>query len=248
MKGRTRVAVLAAALFAGGCANHYVTPAGGVAMVELADEDLQSFYEQEPASPFPANLVVLRVQDKGYATKTAHGYGEGRYSIVTTRDIESDAAFEQLADLPLIAGLAPVGRILLPPSASTLKDLRTPAARLKADLLLVYSVDTEFTVDGRALGPLSLVSLGFIPNKKAHVTSTVAGALIDVRTGFIYGTTEATAREEQRASVWSTEDAIERSRLTAERRAFQSFVDEFAELWSSVLHAHAGETASAPAG
>lgn len=228
------------AIGSAGCGTHYTTPSGGVPMLEFADEDLQTLYEREPVSPFPANLAVLRVQDAGYATKTNHGYGQGRYTIVTTRDIETDEAFEKVGSLPLVTGVAPVGRLLLPSSANTLQDLRTPAARLRADLLLVYSVDTAFTVDGRSLGPLSMISLGFLPNKKAHVTSTVAGALIDVRTGFVYGTAEATAREEQRASVWSTEHAIETSRLEAEGRAFESFVDEFGELWSHVLDAHAG--------
>lgn len=239
MTRRVSIVLLGAvALAAAGCAT-YTTPAGGVQMAELADEDLQSYYETEPVSPFPANLAVLRVQDAGYATKTSHGYGEGRYTIVTTRDIESDEAFRTVGELPLVSAVAPVGRLLLPSSASTLQDLRAPAAKLRADLLLVYSVDTVFIVEGQPLGPLSLVSLGFIPNKKAHVTATVAGALIDVRTGFIYGTAEATAREEQRASIWSTEEAIDASRLEAEKQAFESFVDEFEGLWNSVLATYA---------
>jgi len=66
----------------------------------------------------------------------------------------------------------------------------------------------------------------------------VAGVLIDVRTGFVYGTTEATAIENQRASLWSTELAIDSSRIKAEQKAFDSFVDEFQDLWSDVLNAH----------
>ena len=246
MRWPVSIVLLAAVAFAAaGCAT-YTTPAGGVQMAELADQDLQAFYEAEPVSPFPATLAVLRVQDAGYATLTSHGHGEGRYTVVTTRDIESDEAFGTIGNLPLVSAVASVGRLLLPSSASTLRDLRAPAARLRADLLLVYSVDTTFIVEGRPLGPLSLVSLGFIPNKKAHVTATVAGALIDVRTGFIYGTAEATAREEQRASIWSTEEAIDTSRLEAERQAFRLFVGEFGELWSSVLETHARTPRQAP--
>jgi hypothetical protein len=237
---RTRLlACIAAAILAGGCASHYVTPSGGVPLSELADEDMQVLYARAPASPFPANLAVLRVQDAGYATMTNAGYGQGRYAVVTSRDIETDGDFERVAALPLVANVAPVGRILLPPNANSLEDLRTPAARLRADLLLVYTVDTTFSVDGPALGPLSMISLGLLPNKKAHVTSTVAGALIDVRTGFIYGTTESTAREEQRASMWSTEGAVDSARLKAEKEAFKSFVDEFGRLWAGVVEEHA---------
>lgn len=221
-----------------GCATHYTTPAGGVSIAEIADEDIEALFKREPASPFPARLAVVRVQDSGYVTKTSTGYGSGRYTIVTTRDIETDEDFQKIQELPMIAAIAPLSRLLVPANASTMKDLRIPAAKLKADMLLLYSVDTSFNVEGTSLGPLSLVSLGFIPNKKAFVTSTVSGALIDVRTGFIYGTTEATEKEEQRASMWSTEAAIDASRIRAEHRAFQSFLDEFRRLWKNVSEEH----------
>lgn len=224
---------------ASGCAARYVTPAAGVSMAEFTDADLKAYYARQPASPFPSNIAVLRVQDAGYRTSTVNGYGHGRYSVVTARDVETDDAFEKVGGLPLVGSVAPVGRMLLPPDTDSIDDLRAPAARLRADMLMVYTMDTTFTVDGRSLGPLSMVSLGFIPNKRAHVTSTVSGVLIDVRTGFIYGTAEATAREEQRATMWSTRTAIDGARLRAERQAFGGFVDEFSDLWGNVLDVHA---------
>ena len=226
-------------LWLGGCATHYQTPAGGVSLADISDPVLKDYYLREPATAFPASIAVIRVQDAGYATRTSRGYGNGRFTTVTTRDVEGDADIEALARLPLVAGVAPVGRILLPSNASTIRDLRVPAAKLRADLLLVYSIDTSFSVEGKSLGPLSLISLGFIPNKRAHVTSTVSGMLVDVRTGFIYGTTEATAREDQRATIWSTEQAIDTSRMKAEGEAFGEFVDGFGDLWKSVVDVHA---------
>ena len=243
--------ILSAMALASGCAQHYVTPGGGVSMVEITDGDLIEHYATEPAAAFPATIAVVRVQDSGYQSKSHHGYGHGRYSVVTTRDIETDEAFETLLNLPDVQGVAPVGRMLVPANANTVKDLRVPAARLHADMILVYSVDTSLYVDGKQLGPLSLVSLGLIPNKKAHVTATVAGMLVDVRTGYVYGTTESTDTQEQRATIWSTEMVIEKARAKAERTAFQGFVGEFEELWSGVVTAHksrevALETVGAP--
>ena len=230
--------MLTLALVGSGCATHYTTPSAGVSFSDIEDLDIRELFEREPASPFPANLAIIRVQDYGDVSLTNQGFGHGRYSVVTTRDIESDADFDKIEKLPMLASVAPIGRVLLPPNSSTVKDLRVPAAKLRADLLLVYSVNTTFTVDGKSLGPLSIISLGLIPNKKAHVTATISGALVDVRTGFVYGTTEATSIERQRASIWSTETVIDRARLQAEEMAFESFVVEFEELWSSVIETY----------
>jgi hypothetical protein len=223
----------------GGCAAHYVTPGGGVSLAGISDNDIEKAYARKPASAFPANLAVIRIQDQGYVSRTYHGQSLGRYTVVTTRDIESVEAIEILQHLPLIAGIAPIGRLLLSPSASNIKDLRLSAAQLQADLLLVYSVDTSFVVDGTPLGPLSVISLGLIPNKKAHVTATVAGIVIDVRTGFVYGTTEASTTEHQRATVWSTQDATDAARIKAEAGAFDAFVVEFQGFWTDMVNVYA---------
>jgi len=227
------------AIAGAGCATNYVTPSAGVSLTDITDEDLRDYYTREPSSPFPANIAVIRVQDSGYTTRTSHGYGHGRFSVVTTRDVETDEAYASIVALPLVNNVVPVGRMLLPANASAIKDLRAPAAKLRADLLLVYTIDTTFSVEGQELGPLSLISLGFIPNKKAHVTATVAGVLVDVRTGFIYGTSEATATENQRATVWSTENAIDSSRMRAEKEAFDEFAAEFGTFWKNVVDVHA---------
>lgn len=230
--------VFFSALLCAGCAS-YVTPAAGVSLANVSDTSLAEMYERKPASAFPANLAVMRVQDSGYYTKTNRGYGNGRYSIVTTRDVETEQDFERFGKLPLVSGVAPVGRMLLPANAQDIRDLRSPAAQLRADILLLYSIDTAFTVDGISLGPLTLISLGLLPNKKAHVTVTVAGVLIDVRTGYVYGTTEATVTEHQRATIWSSEQVIESARLEAEAAAFTSFVQDFEGLWTGIINVHA---------
>ncbi len=218
-----------------GCAATYTTPAGGVNITALTDEDIADLMNVEPASGFPARLAVIRVQASGYFTKTNHGYGSGRYSVITNRDIESDEDLSRLARLPMISAIAPMSRLLLPAELTSLKDLRRSAARLKTDLLLIYSVETVFHVEGTPLGPLSLVSLGFIPNQKAYVSSTTSGALIDVRTGFVYGVAEITEKEEQRHTIWNSNDAIEEARLKSETASYKAFTMEFEVLWKSVV-------------
>lgn len=231
------VALIIGALLSG-CAT-YRTPAGGVDIPAMTDWDIEELLKVEPASPFPVRLAVARVQASGYISRTNRGYGEGRYSIVTTRDIESESDFERVGRLVMVGGVAPLNRLLVPTQLDTLKDLRVAAARLKTDMLLLYSLDTAFHIESTPLGPLSTITLGFLPNKEAHVTTTTSGALIDVRTGFVYGVAEATETEKQRANIWTSQDAIDESRLRAEKASFQSFLSEFEKLWKSTVEAHA---------
>ena len=243
MERRILIAVLALAL--SGCAT-YVTPGGPVSMAGIDDASIEEAYSRQPASGYPANIAMVRIQDAGYRSRTSFGHSIGMWSVVTTRDIESEEAIERIAALPLIDSVAPVGRLLLPQDARGLKDLRRSAAQLRADMLLVYSVDTQYTVEGKTFGPFTAVSLGMLPNRTAHATSTVSGLLIDVRTGFIYGSSESTATEQQRSGAWTTAAAADEARIRSESEAFENFVDEFATLWSGVAANHASRPAGLP--
>jgi hypothetical protein len=226
-------------LLLGGCAAKYTTPAGGVSISDLTDESIEELLKVEPASPFPARITVVRVQAPGYISMTNTGYGTGRYSVITIRDVESDADFEKISALPMVSDVARINRLFLSPRLGSLKALREAAARLKTDLMLLYTIDTAFRVESRSLGPLSTISLGMLPNKKARVTSTTSGALIDVRTGYIYGVLENTKTEEQRTNMWNRKDAIDKARLKSEKASFQGFIDEYEDLWRDVINRYA---------
>ncbi|GAA6131246.1 hypothetical protein [Halopseudomonas sabulinigri] len=221
-----------------GCAT-YTTPAGGVNIPSLGDGDIAELMAVEPAATFPARIAVARIQSSGYSSRTNDSYGSGRYSVVTTRDMEDESDFAKLAEMTLVAGVAPVGRLLLPEQLDSIKDLRLSAARLKADMLLLYSVDTAFHVEGKALGPLTAITLGFLPSKQAFVSSTTSGVLVDVRTGYIYGVAEATERNEQRTTVWDSADAVDRARVQAEAASFKRFVGEVGTLWGQTVEQYA---------
>lgn len=218
-------------LMLGGCSSKgYVTPDHGVSLAGIDDADIEELFSKKPASPFPAQVSIVRV--------SSSRMGSG-FEVVQTRDIESEADLARIAEQPLISQAAPLSRLLVPSDMRSLKDLRLPAAHMRADLLLVYTVDTTFYVDSTPLGPLTAVSLGFLPNHQAHVTATVAGILVDVRSGYIYGSTEATAQEEQRSSTWSTEDAVTESKSRAEKAAFTRFSESFPAFWKGVTAKYA---------
>ncbi|MGY6588059.1 MAG: hypothetical protein ACXIUB_07170 [Wenzhouxiangella sp.] len=228
----------ALALALTGCAT-YQTPGAGVSLGDLtqAPPDIAELFEREPAAEFPARIATARLQAAGFQAGTTTCHGRGAFCIVTARDLEEDDEYARLAELNGVAGIGRLTRLLVPAAISGIDDLRQAAAGLKADVLLVYSVDTRFIVEGQSLGPLSVVSLGLIPNKRAHVTSTASAALVDVRSGFIYGVAEATDADDQRATVWSTRQAIESARLGTEQRAFQQMVKEVESLWSGIMAA-----------
>jgi len=236
---------LAFTLVVSGCAT-YQTPGAGINIGNLskADADIAELMKREPAASFPARLAVVRIQASGYDSGHRSCYGNGRYCVLTARDIEAEQEVSRLSRLPMIAGIAAMSRMLLPETPDSMKDLRLAAASLKTDMLLVYSVDTHFTVESTDIGPLALISLGFLPNKEAHVTATAACVLVDVRTGFVYGTAESTATEQQRASMWSSEAAIDSSRLKAEEQAFRQMIGDFDKLWKGVAETYAGKAAN----
>jgi hypothetical protein len=225
--------VMFAALAGAGCAS-YQTPGGGASIAELTTPSIADAMARKPAVSWPARLIVVRVQAGGYQSASNSGYGQGRYSVVTTRDIETEADFSRLAAFPRVAAVGALNRVLLPSNVSSAEDLRVAAAQLQGDIVLLYTIDTAFRTETRQVGPLQLVSLGFFPNKKAKVTSTSAAALIDTRTGFVYGVAEWTAHEEQRSDVWKNQAAIEKARARAERAAFTGMLDEVEKLWAGV--------------
>jgi hypothetical protein len=223
-----------------GCAT-YVTPGGGAKLTELsqADWDIEKAMSRRPAAQFPARIAMIRVQAPGYKSYGNSGYGTGRYSVVTTRDIEEESHFDRIKSLPMVAAVASINRLLLPAELDTDRPLRQAAASLQADILLLYTLDTSFHIDETNLGPFAVITLGFLPNKEAIVSATASAVLYDVRTGFIYGLAESTARERQRANVWSTQGAIDSSRLRAERKSFEQLLDELTKTWKGVRDEHA---------
>ncbi len=227
-------------LFATGCAKRYVTPGGAADLQEIAAaadqpyDPIQAAFTRKPAAQLPAHLALVRVQDSGYRHYSPHCYGHGPFTVITVRDVETDDHVKRIAQLPQVAGLAPLNRLLLPAQLRSQDDLRQAAARMQADMLLLYTFDTKYDV-GDALAPLSVVTLGLSPNQVAKVDTTASALLIDVRTGYIYGSVESTANTEQLANAWTSDAAVDQSRKRTERKAFDDLVAEFEKLWPEVV-------------
>lgn len=233
-----KILILGALIALGGCAS-YTTPGGSVQFSELVDADINILMSKQPAAEFPANIAIARIQAPGYQSYKVSSFGTGRYSVVTTREVESKEDFKRLSQLPEIAGLAPLNRILLPAKLDSVKSLREASARLKADILLIYTFDTSFHAGEQKFAPLNVISLGFLKNKDVAVTTTVSAAFFDVRTEYLYGISEATAKESKNSSVWSTSDAVDDMRVSTETAAFKKLLPEIESTWSGIVSEYA---------
>ena len=232
------VLVLISIIFLAGCAS-YITPGGSVQLSQLSDININELMSIEPAASFPANITVARVQAPGYQSYKVDSFGEGRYSVVTTREVESEQDFDKLSKLQQVTGVAPLNRILLPTNLQSIKALREASARLKADILLIYTFDTSFHAGEQKFAPLNAISLGFLKNKEVTVTTTVSAAFFDVRTEYLFGLSEATARESKNASVWSSSDAVDDLRVLTEKEAFHKLILEIEKTWEGIVSQYA---------
>lgn len=227
-----------------GCMS-YRTPGGAVNLAGVTDTDIADAYKAEPLSPFPARLATARIQASNYRSYSSNGYGKGQFSLVTTRELDEETQANRLQKLPMVSAVAPLNRIFVSPDLQSDKPLRIAAAKLKADLLLLYTIDTAFRVNNHSYGPLELFTLGITPTREAEVTATASAAIVDVRSGYVYGTAEATEKKNRFATAWTSRDAVNRSRLAAEREAFASLTDEITTLWKDVVETYAGRPGGA---
>ena len=240
--------LVAAARTGGGCAS-YTTPGRAAdlrtfgvepaARDELSDPSVIRAIDKRPLAAFPTGIAVARVQAPGYRSHTTEGWGTGRYSIVTPRDIEKPEQVERLARLPLVSGIAPLNRLLLPPQLETDLELRQAAAALHADMLLVYTLDTTFVVEDKA-APLTVITLGLSPNQQARVVTTASAVLMDTRNGYVYGVAEASEKDNRLASGWTSGDAVDESRRRAETKASEKLIGELETMWGGVVRTYAG--------
>jgi hypothetical protein len=233
------VAILASLLT--GCSTYHV-PGARADLQAFAPEAIQEAFAAVPSNPFPAAIAAVRVQAPGYTNHylRRHGgtYGKGRYSVILTREVEEQEQVDRITALPQVNGLTGLNRLLLPQQLDSDAELRTAAARLHADLLLIYTFDTVFSDHDKAV-PLSVITLGLSPTRHINVSTTVSALLLDTRTGYIYTTYEATERESMLTTSWGSTDAADAARLRTERKAFAGLVDSFVSSWPQLLARHA---------
>jgi hypothetical protein len=228
----------------------YVTPGRGADMKlfkpsNAMEQDIAKALERKPLAQFPAAVAVVRVQAPNYTSNSVRNTsGGGNYTVLTMRDIDTEADFARMNALSQVRGIGAVNRLLVPDDLRGADDLRKIAAELHADMLLVYTLDTVFKSSEHA-APLALVSLGLLPTKVASVDTTASAIVLDTRTGYLYGTAEATVSNQPMTNAWSSQSAVDASRKMTERAAFEKLLGEFEHTWTGVVAQYAGPQARA---
>jgi len=215
------------------------TPEGGSKVPALEKTDIE-IEHREPLANFPANIVYVRVQEPGYKSYTTEGKGTGAFSVVFARDVEKEEDWQGLNHLVHVAQVGPLSRLLVPDYLQSEKDLRTAAACLNADMLLIYTLDTTF-LDRDTSAGLTVITLGLGPTINVRATCTVSALLLDTRSGYAYGVVEETAIAEKNTSALSSKNAMDNMRLGVERQAFEQFINEFELLWKNVAQQYSSK-------
>jgi hypothetical protein len=217
-----------------GCAS-YVTPGGSVRLTDIDRADIAEAVARKPGAKFPATLAIVRVQSPHYKSYSASGFGEGQFSVLTTQELLSDADIRDIQKWPGLTNVGTINRLLLPPRLESLDSLRVAAAKMQADIMLVYTLETSFKIQGRGYGPVSVISLGVVPDRDAYVTSTASAVFTDVRTGYIYGTVESSAQVSGLTTVWRTRSTVDKKRTEAELEAFRQMISLAATTWGQLI-------------
>lgn len=223
--------------------SQYVTPGADVKISALADEDVARLLSNKPASEFPVNLAIARIQSPGYTNyqyrKNFQDQPQANFSMILTRNAQEDEAFARVSEWEGVSQASPFNRLLLPLKYSSIKDLRLAAARMKAGMLLVYTFNTEFIIDTRNYGPQNVFTLGYLKNKDVKVVTTASAALFDVQTEYLYGLAEFTASKNRKANAWKKFDEVDALRIQTEQEAFRKLLSEVEKMWKEVLREYA---------
>jgi hypothetical protein len=72
-----------------------------------------------------------------------------------------------------------------------------------------------------------------------RIMCTASAALMDTRSGYVYGLAEAAKDHEELQNAWKTDDEIDRTRRDVEGKAFAALVTDLQKTWDGVVKEYA---------
>ncbi|MEM1355408.1 MAG: hypothetical protein AAGH88_11045 [Planctomycetota bacterium] len=236
-----------------GCSSSYVVAPTGADMSELGmspavspatrraqtDSDIARALSLKPLAQFPTTIAVVRVQ-KADESSRKHGVSFGRSSLepIPERTVETDEQLATLRALPEVRDAARLNRLVLG-AARTDRELRAAAAKIHADLLLVYTINTAVYREDQP-EPINVVHLGLFSTREYRVESTVTALLLGTHNGYVYATAEVIEEQGITDNAWRNERQIKQTVEQLEQLAFDELVGSFVSSWPQLVAAHSG--------
>jgi hypothetical protein len=240
MKPHLSILILAAVLSFTGCASYVNSPKARSYAADRAEEFshplIARAYHAKPAMHFPATI--------GIAAQNAETQQQ-------LRALDAEGRLDSLKSLPKLAGMVNVNSLMFSDSGSDYTVggkpqaiwnksdvlLREAAARLHADAVLIMKIETH-TSNGEIFKPLTTLSLGLFPNDHRHVVATALAALVDTRTGYVYGVLERSAGNSSLTMGWD-DASKDRATRRAQHDAMVKMFGEIPAFWRGVVAKHA---------
>jgi len=219
----TSALLLVTATLLTGCSSHINSP--GVARAieakraAFSDPLIARAYNAKPTMRYPATIAIA---------------GSDAAVRDHIRAISAHGKFDSLQSLPQIAGIVPLSSLLMRPDTKPDIAVREAAAKMHADAVLILATETQAT-DGKIIAPLTELSLGLLPNKHYELIATALAALVDTRTGYIYGVLEKSRARSGLTMAWGSDEVISRARSKAEHEAMEKLFADFPAFWRGVI-------------
>ncbi len=222
---------VAAAILCSGCSSYVNSPAATRAReakrAEFTDPLIARAANARPTMQYPAT-IALAPNDRSVREHV--------------RALSAFGKLDALNSLPQLARTTVISPAIIGDTdqehrISADLRLREAAAKLHADAVLFIAIETQAT-DGRIIAPLTELSLGLLPNKRYELISTAFAALVDTRTGYVYGTVEKSRAKSGITMSWGSDDVIRRARAKVERHATETLFADFPAFWRGIVATH----------
>lgn len=150
----------------------------------LTDEGIARMLDADVKAKLPTSVAVVGAEALPRRYMYYEDPGQGLLSAEALKEWEK--AFEPI---PHITGVQPISPLLLQGKAGTLQGLRSAAAQVKCELLLVFQVSSSAIDNYNDAAALywTFVGLWLVPGNVYEHRTVYQGVLLDTRTGVVLG-------------------------------------------------------------
>ena len=150
----------------------------------LTDEGIARVLDADVKAKLPTSVAIAGAEIVAGPYRYCRDPGESLMSAEALKEWEK--AFEPI---PHITGVQPISPLLLQGKAGTLQGLRSAAAQMKSELLLVFQASTSAIDNYNDAAALywTFVGLWLVPGNVYEHRTVYQGVLLDTRTGVVLG-------------------------------------------------------------